>query len=150
MSDSPPLAAASDAAALVALVTRFLAQSLPRNEWTHEAHLAVGLWHVRRFGPAAALPLLRHRISRYNEVLGGVNDANSGYHETITAFYVDLIGRCVAATATTEPWLSDADLARDLIARHGARDLPHRHWSPERLDSPAARLAWREPDREPL
>src|SRR5688572_21330050 len=32
------------------LVMRFVERSLPKAEWTHAAHLAVGLWHVRRYG----------------------------------------------------------------------------------------------------
>ena len=39
------------------LARRFQARDVSRAEWTHEAHLAVGLWHVARFGAAEALQL---------------------------------------------------------------------------------------------
>ena len=32
---------------------------LPAARWTHQAHLAVGLWHVRRFGEEESRALLR-------------------------------------------------------------------------------------------
>ena len=32
------------------LVRRFAERTLPKAEWTHAAHLAVGLWHVSRYG----------------------------------------------------------------------------------------------------
>ena len=32
---------------LDALVRGFETRSLPKHEWTHEAHLAVGTWHSR-------------------------------------------------------------------------------------------------------
>jgi hypothetical protein len=37
------------------LVRRFAERSLPKAEWTHAAHLAVGLWHVSRYGRDEAL-----------------------------------------------------------------------------------------------
>jgi hypothetical protein len=33
------------------LVARFRARTIPKSEWTHVAHLAVGLWHVHTHGP---------------------------------------------------------------------------------------------------
>ena len=51
------------------LVARFRARTLPKPEWTHLAHLAVGLWHVREHGPERALELLRTGITRLNAVL---------------------------------------------------------------------------------
>ena len=73
------------------IVREFIARTLPKNEWTHQAHLRVGLWHALQYPDAAALDLLRARISAYNEATGVANTAQSGYHETITRFYV----RCV-------------------------------------------------------
>ena len=42
------------------------------------------------------------------------------------------------------------ELAEELIARFGAKDLPLRHYTYQRLFSPEARFAWLEPDLEPL
>ena len=73
------------------LVKRFAERSLPKPEWTHAAHLAVGLWHVSRYGRDDALARLRAGISRLNESHGTVNSATGGYHETVTRAYVQLL-----------------------------------------------------------
>ena len=61
-----------------------LACTLPKTEWTHEAHLATCAWLILERPdvlPERDLPAL---IRRYNESVGGVNDDTQGYHETIT------------------------------------------------------------------
>jgi hypothetical protein len=123
------------------------ARTLPKPEWTHDAHLRAGLWHVHTHGAAAALPLLRQRISAYNESVGTANTDTSGYHETITRFYVTVIDRFLA----TADRARDLDgLARDLMAIYGDRKLPLHHYSEGRLFSPVARRSWVEPDLRPI
>jgi hypothetical protein len=128
-------------------VAAFLACTLPRAEWTHHAHLRVGTWHVVKYGAAAALPLLRERISRYNESVGTVNSDDSGYHETVTAFYV----KAIAATIVDcGPAMNIDDLAAWVIERIGAKEYPLRYYSKERLFSADARRRWVTPDLQPL
>lgn len=129
------------------LAARFRERTLPKQEWTHTAHLKVGLWHLLRSPANEALERLREGISRYNESVGGVNSPTSGYHETITRFYVWAI----------DLYLKNADrdrsvdeLAEGLIAVCGAKDFPLRYYSRDRLMSTEARLAWVEPDLAPL
>ena len=129
------------------LSRRMIERTLPKAEWTHEAHLRVGLWHVLEHGEDEALALLRQRIRTYNEATGGTNTATAGYHETITRFYVRVIARFVATADRTMPL---DELADQLIARHGRADLPLSHYSAERLCSTEARARWVEPDRAPL
>ena len=76
---------------LETLVGHFLARTLPKAEWTHQAHLAVGAWHVDRYGPDEALTRLRDGIRALNDSHGTINSASSGYHETITRAYVRVI-----------------------------------------------------------
>jgi hypothetical protein len=122
-------------------------RTLPKSEWTHEAHLRTGLWHVHAHGAVAALELLRQRISAYNESVGTLNTDTSGYHETITRFYVTVIDRFLAAADRS---LELDDLARELIAGYGDRELPLYHYSEGRLFSPVARSSWVEPDLRPI
>jgi hypothetical protein len=136
------------ARALGELMEAFLAGTLPRAEWTHEAHLRVGAWHVHHHGADAALPLLRERIRRLNDRHGTVNSATSGYHETITAAYARLIADFLAAAGEggdLEAWVA-ALLASPLADRAAL----FRFWSRERLLSPEARAAWLPPDLAPL
>ena len=83
------------------LAAAFVACTLPKAEWTHQAHLRVGLWHRLRMPAGEALDALRDRIRRYNEATGGVNSDTDGYHETITRVYVRLIDGFVVAADTT-------------------------------------------------
>jgi hypothetical protein len=122
-------------------------RTLPKAEWTHEAHLRAGLWHVLHHGAAAALPLLRERISAYNESVGTANTDTSGYHETITRFYVVVIDRFLAANDRGTPL---DRLAAQLIAEHGDRRLLMHHYSEGRLFTVVARRSWVEPDLRPI
>jgi len=118
-------------------------QTLPKAEWTHEAHLRAGLWHVLQHGAPAALELLRARISSYNESVGTLNTDTAGYHETITRFYVTVTDRFLAANDRAMPI---DDLAARLLTELGDRRLPMRYYSEGRLFSVIARRSWVEPD----
>jgi hypothetical protein len=133
---------------LEALAARFEAGEVPRPEWTHEAHLRMGAWHVARFGAGQALPLLRARITRLNERNGVANTPDGGYHETVTAAYVRLIDAHLRACTPGTPL---DEQVRLLVASPLARrDLLLDYYSRERLMSRAARAAWVEPDLRPL
>jgi len=130
------------------LVRRFDERRIPRAEWTHAAHLAVGLWHVRELGEAEALNRLRTGIRQLNESHGNQNTAEGGYHETITRVYVQLLAEFLqrySAEHSTEQivgeLLTSAVANRDILLAFYSRDV---------LYSPAARLNWIEPDRAPL
>jgi hypothetical protein len=71
------------------LIQEFENGNLAKNAWTHHAHLRVGAWYVWHLGPAEALITLRHRIRSLNDAHGTENSQNSGYHETITQFYIN-------------------------------------------------------------
>ena len=118
--------------------------TLPKAEWTHEAHLRVGLWHVLQLGPDEALTQLRRRISQYNESVGTANTETSGYHETITRFYVEVIAQFVSSVDATRPV---DDLADAFIGRFGDRKLVLRFFDEDRLMTALARNTWIEPDR---
>ena len=83
--------------------------------------------------------------------MGGASSANtdsSGYHETLTVFYVRVIADYLEHTATEGA--SDAVLEADLIATRGARELPLEYYSRERLFSVEARRRWLKPDLKRL
>jgi hypothetical protein len=130
-------------------VAAFLARTLPKSAWTHVAHQRVGLWHVRRFGEEGALARLRDAIRAYNEAVGTANTDSSGYHETLTVFYV----RVIADFVEREPeaaGIDDEALEPMLIAACGARELPLQYYSRDRLFSVEARRGWVAPDLKPL
>lgn len=128
------------------LIAAFENRTLPKAEWTHRAHLTVGLWYCVHLAPDAALDAMRSGILRLNAVHGVASTPTSGYHETITRGYMRLIGSFVRDDGGGE-WDARANRLQD---RLGARDLLLSYYSRERLMSPAARAGWMEPDLRPL
>jgi adenylate kinase family enzyme len=127
------------------LARRFQGCAVPAKEWTHAAHLVVGLWHVHRYGATDALVRLRTGIRRLNESHGGVNSTTNGYHETITAAYIQLLAQYLDRRRTDMPLEMQAlDLLAGPLA---ARDVLFTFYSRDRLMSTTARLEWLEPDR---
>src|SRR5687768_459807 len=92
MADNPGPTVNSGSSRTEELVRRFRERTLSKAEWTHAAHLRVGLWHVLRFPSGEALERLRAGIRALNETHGNANTDTGGYHETITRFYVLWIG----------------------------------------------------------
>jgi hypothetical protein len=134
---------------VVRLVARFEDGTVPKAEWTHQAHLAVALWYASRLPFEEALAVVRAGIQRVNAAHGGVTTPTGGYHETITRFYMRVICEYVAESGDE----SETDWAarvNRLLARYGARDLPLRHYSKELLTSAEARFGWVEPDLRPI
>lgn len=117
--------------------------TLPRADWTHEAHLAACLWLLTErpdILPERDLPVL---IRRYNESVGGVNDDTQGYHETLTQLYISGVRRFLAETGAG----GLVEQVNALLASAvGARDWPLRFYSREVLFSAAARRGWVAPD----
>lgn len=124
-----------------------LARTLPRDAWTHEAHLAACLWLVRERSDIDLPRELPAIIARYNVAVGGVNDDTQGYHETITQLYV----AGVRAFAARHPALGLAEAVNALLAApEGHRDWPLGFYSRDRLFSVQARRNFVTPDLAPL
>jgi hypothetical protein len=101
------------------------------------------MWHVSRYEPEAALARLRTGIRRLNDSNGVANSTTSGYHETVTRAYAQLL----AAFADRHADVSVAERVALLLAGELAdRALLLKFYSRARLESVEARLAWVEPD----
>lgn len=111
-------------------------RTLPKARWTHEAHVLAAIALVRRHGAGGALDVLARSIPAYNEVTGTPNTATSGYHHTLTVFYVWAVDRLLSAGLT-----SVAVLWHPLTDRRS----PGCWWDEATLWSVAARLGWVEP-----
>lgn len=68
-------------------VWQFQNRTLPKDEWTHEMHLIVGLYMFITY-KENALQNMRESIKQYNNAGGTVNSDISGYHETMTVFWL--------------------------------------------------------------
>lgn len=126
------------------LAARFVACRLSREEWTHHMHLAVGMWHIHRYGAVEALARLRTGIRRLNDSHGTPNSTTRGYHETITRAYVQLLSEFLE-TSPAEASLEER-VAHLIASPIADRDFLLRFYSRERLMSPEARADWLEPN----
>jgi hypothetical protein len=129
------------------LVTAFEQGTLPRAEWTHRAHLTVAAWYLAKHPVAAATPLIRNGILKLNAALGIVSNADSGYHETLTRFYLGLIAHHLRTIGETT---SLVDAVNSLLAQRGQPGLPETYYRREHLMSREARARWVEPDLKPF
>ncbi len=117
--------------------------TLPRPEWTHEAHVRMAYLYLRAGTLKENLPRIRERIRAYNTAQGNP----TGYHETITVAFAHLIAACLKEeTASVQGWPQFRDTHEDLLDSR----ILHRHYSKETLASPEARAGFVEPDKTPL
>ena len=137
-----------DDATIVAIGEGLLARTLPREEWTHEAHLAACTWIVRDRPDIAPERDMAAIISGYNEAVGGVNDDHQGYHETITQVYIAGVKAHLSEIPEQTP-LREA-VNNLLLSRRGRRDLALNFYTKELLFSVRARRGFVEPDVESL
>jgi hypothetical protein len=121
-----------------------LSRTLPRPEWTHEAHLAATTYLLARRPDVDIDCQLPSIIRGYNESVGGVNSDTEGYHETITRVFLHGVRLFLAEADMDEPL---HELVNELLlSPMGRRDWPLRFYSAERLFSVEARRKFVAPD----
>jgi hypothetical protein len=138
----------ADDAAIRHVGEGLLACTLPKAEWTHEAHLGATLWLLRDRPDVDVDADIATIIGRYNESVGGVNDSTQGYHDSITRAFVAGIRAHLAARSPAEPLVEAVNAL--LASPAGQRDWPLRFYSPVLLNSVAARLNLVPPDLAPF
>jgi hypothetical protein len=138
----------ADAQAVARIGEGLIARTLPRSDWTHEAHLAATTYLLTRRADIDLDEQLPAIIRGYNESVGGVNDDTQGYHETITRVYLHG-ARLFLREADVDAPLDEIVNAL-LVSPMGSRDWPLRFYSAERLFSVDARRRFVLPDLAPL
>jgi hypothetical protein len=131
---------------IISIGEGFLACTFPGANFHHREHLVTTvylLWTFPQRDWRGHLPAL---IRRYNESQGGVNSDTAGYHETITMFYIDLVGKVL----DLNPHLDLVHSCRQVLNGPASdKDLVLRYYSRELLFSSEARKRWVEPDLVP-
>lgn len=130
------------------IVRGFESAALPHAEWTHRAHLTVALCYCLRHPHAEAVKLMRAGIKRYNHAHGIKETRTSGYHETLTLFWMRVVRLYLEQVSPIDCTLSA--LANNLFERCGDKGLPLVYYTRERLMSYEARTSWVEPDLREL
>jgi hypothetical protein len=121
------------------LVCDFERCTLPLDDFKHDAHLTVALFYLTRMPVCAAATQFRAAIKRFIEHYG-----ETGYNETITMFWINVIVRFLMKSETDR---SFADLHDALLESYGDSRLIYSYYSRERLQSDEARIAWVAPDK---
>jgi len=125
----------------------FESGTLPKPEWTHGAHVATAANYLFESNAETILPLMRSRISAYNLAVGGANTETSGYHETLTRFWLLIVEELLRQRRPA----SRLEAARVAVAVFGqARTLHTLYYSGDVVKDSAARREWRAPDLLPL
>lgn len=130
-------------AKLTHIAEGFSNHSLPKEQWTHGAHLVTGLFLIHTHGLDHAEAIMLDMIRSFNEAKGGINSGSEGYHHTLTIFYL----RILAAYFDQHKDTPLAEMCANLlIAPQGARDYPLKYYSKDLLFSVQARKSWVGPD----
>lgn len=128
---------------VTALFEAFEKRTLLKENWTHAAHLTVALCYCLNYPFGAARNLMRDGIYWLNDAHGTPNTETSGYHETLTCFWMTMVRDFLAKRRKDEGL---AVLANDLVAASGDSKLPLKFYSCELLFSVKARMEYVPPD----
>jgi len=130
------------------LVAHFETGDLPHAEWNHGAHLTVAFWYLSRFDRAQATERIRSGIRHYNDCQGTPNTDHSGYHETLTIFWIGMVGRFLEEADSK---LSELEAVNRLVETYSGRTgLWREYYTFNLIRSVESRQRWIEPDRKPL
>ncbi len=96
------------------IISLFETHSLPKSEWTHEAHLICALWYIAKTSTVwDAICVIKDRIISHNKSVGTANTGQKGYHETITVFW---------ALQLSEFYQENTDLSFDTLVQKLLQD----------------------------
>lgn len=122
--------------------------SFPKEQWNHAAHLRVAGCYLLGYPRDEALQRMRDGVRRYNVATGGKNTEDSGYHETLTCFWINVAG---AFLAGLPEGMTAAGKVQALVDEFGARrDLFREYYGFDVVKSREARAGWVEPDLKGL
>jgi len=120
----------------------------PKSAWNHAAHVAVAACYLLEYPDEDAAGHMRRGIVHYNQCVGTVNSDHSGYHETITLFWLAVVKARLRELAEG---LSRVEAVRLLVTELAPqRDLFREYYSFDVVRSVEARKSWIAPDLRPL
>lgn len=129
------------------IAAQFLDQSLPAQAWTHEAHLAVGCWHLREYDFYDALCRMKAGIILLNHAHGTPNNQNRGYHETLTWLWLTVLKLWLE----NGPGNSLEEKFNALInSPVASKTLPFYFYSESEIKDPTSRALLEKPKSKPL
>lgn len=120
--------------------------SIPKEEWTHAAHVRMSWIYLSTNSYEVARDKIRAGIKNFVRVKGLNAD---GYSETLTLVYIHLIEfRRRQCSTTAQTWNDFYSANPDLFDR--ASPVPLKHYRKETILSTEAKTRFVEPDLTPL
>ena len=141
MNKQEPVPYTNDAE-IEALVARFAACELPPDDVSHRVHVAMSAWCFLKLPESQAAARIYDGLQRYVKW----HHINI-YNETITWFWIKLIGKAVVSLDGTRPAFA---VVNEVMARLGDSRMIFTYYTRERLQTDEARRQWVEPDLQPL
>ena len=127
-------------------IGEFEAGTYPIEKWKHREHVIMASWYLMQLTTHEATPTIRAGIQRYNVSQGGQNTSTSGYHETLTIFWIHILAN--ALRSANKDVLTRI---RAMTAEFGMKaGLFREYYSFDVVKSVEARYQWMEPDLKPL
>jgi hypothetical protein len=123
-------------------IRQFEACSFPFDQWHHRAHVKLAYLYLTRYGFDTAATKLRKGIRAYNAANKVPDEPASGYHETITQFWL----RIVEMTVQQYGQLPTADEFFDFHPQLSQKKNHRLFYSPGLFMSPRAKREFVEPD----
>ena len=112
-------------------IAEFDAGEVEPQDFDHGEHIRIGWLYLIRYGKSEGADRFREALKRFTRSIG----AESRYHETITSFFLDEIGKRLDGSDWTRFKAANADL-------FDMKSLLRNHYTPDVLDSPAARARY--------
>jgi hypothetical protein len=133
-------------AALTAFLEHWTQGTLPKAAWTHAAHVAAAAYLAFSLEPEEAFQRMKAGILHHNHSVGTVNTEDSGYHETLTRFWCETIGRFVHGGRFPSRFAA----VRAAVSRFGEDRNRHKlFYSFDVVRDRRARREWVPPDQRP-
>jgi len=131
------------------LFLQFESRTLPFDQWTHRCHVKIAYLYLRTHPFAEALERIRKGIKAYNAAHQVPESPTSGYNETTTRAFLQIISAVMGAYDSILP-TSDADAFCDTHPQLMSRHILRLFYSPQRRMHPDAKATFIEPDLSPL
>lgn len=122
------------------------AGTLPLSAWTHAAHVGMAAYYAWNHEREETYHRARQGIHNYAKCQGIVQGPDSGYHETLTRFWCEVVWKYVheGRFATCD------EAARAAMQHFGETRYYLRYYSFDVLKNRDARQRWMEPDLQPI
>lgn len=124
------------------VVRKFEACAYGLAEFTHVRHLTVACWYLCTAPPESALAQMREGLQHFL-----AHHGRQGYHETITRFWMELLGSFLGQSPGNTPTIT---LVNSAVERYASKAILFEYYSRERVISDTARANWIAPDLQPV